>query len=190
MAERNTSTPASNSDDAVSGSIVPKVKELDAQFHAFMLARAQRNSSERSEEVMLAQGQAILTAESVDDIWRADMGGTVQVKDAPGLEVEIRSMEPVVSNRQDIDNQHGYYVSMDAVALGGPADVLTQNGLTPGQSFALQTGAELFVKKVRALEAAGAFPVKGVITRITTANGNTVMKLFPMPTRVSSGTAQ
>jgi len=155
------------------------------RFHATMLERAQatKDSGTLGQDVMESQISAILSAETEQDIWRADMGGTVQARDAHGLEVRILDFRPTISNRDDLENTHGYYVTMSAVVLGGPSDILQKNGLVVGQSFALQTGAELFVVKVAAFEAAGLLPKDGTISAIRTQSGNDVIKFWPMPER-------
>jgi len=155
------------------------------RMRQFMLARAQMNRGERATDVLDTQMDRIIAAGTEQEIWDADAGGTVQARDAIGLEVEIHAFEPVESTRQDIETRSGYYISIQAVCLGGPEEILTKNGLTPGQEFALQTGAELIVAKVRAFEAQDMLPVKGVIVGVTTQNG-TLLKLRPLPKRTVS----
>jgi hypothetical protein len=158
------------------------------QFHAMMLERARFVQEDRAEEVMLKQALQIIAASEsgdADAIARADMGGTVQARDAGTLEVEIRAVDPVISDREDIANNKGYYVSMDATVLGGDEDMLTRNGLVLGNDVVLQTGAELFVLKIVGLEKAGALPYRGRVVSIPTRSGNNVVKLMTLPKRVS-----
>lgn len=158
------------------------------QFHTMMLERAQFVQEDRAEEVMLKQALLIIAAGETGDaeaIAKADMGGTLQARDAGSLEVEIRSVDPVISDREDIENNKGYYVSMDATVLGGEEDMLTRNGLSLGGDVILQTGAELFVLKIVALEKAGALPYRGRVLSIKTRSGNSVVKLADLPRRVS-----
>lgn len=161
---------------------------LYEQFHATMLARAQQGQEDKeanAQAIMEAQMAAILTADNVGEIWAGDMGGTVQVKDAYDLEVKILSFRPDISDREDIDNSHGYYVTMDAVVLGGPSELLQKLGLKLGQTFVLQTGAELFVTKVATFEANGLLPVEGTIHGAKTRSGYKVAKFWPRAERVS-----
>jgi hypothetical protein len=162
--------------------------ELVDKFHAYMLDRA-KTSDNRSGDIMRDQAARILGAQSEDEIWDADTGGTVQCRDVPGLMVEITSFEPVVSNRTDIENSKGYYLTMQAIVLGGPDDILTRNGLAVGQSIALQTGADLLMLKVRAMEAGGYLPMRTLIKAYKTQSGNDVLKFERMPRMAQSGTA-
>jgi hypothetical protein len=176
------STTATTNGEVVSSGLVDK-------FHAYMLDRA-RTADNRSGEIMRDQTERILTAQTEDEIWDADTGGTIQCRDVPGLMVEIRSYEPVISNRTDIENSSGYYLSMDATVLGAlNDDVLTRNGLHVGQDIALQTGAWLLMSKVRAMEAGGYLPMRTLIKDYTTQSGNTVLKFARMPVMAQPGTA-
>jgi hypothetical protein len=162
--------------------------DLVDRFHAYMLDRA-KTADNRSGEIMRDQTERILSATTEDEIWDADTGGTVQCRDVPGLMVEIRGFEPVVSNRTDIENSSGYYLSMDATVLGGPDEILSRNGLSVGQDIALQTGAWLLMSKVKAMEAGGYLPMRTLIKSYTTQSGNTVLKFARMPRMAQSGTA-
>lgn len=156
------------------------------QFHVAMRKRATFVAEDRADEIMTQQALLILAAAEsgdADAIMRADMGGTVQARDAGTLEIEIHSMDPVTSNREDITGGHGYYISMQTTVLGGDEDMLTKLGLQVGADMVLQTGAELFVLKVAALEKAGALPYRGRVSSIPTRSGNNVVKLSALPRR-------
>ena len=151
------------------------------QFHDIMKERAGIVSTERGEEVMLKQALSILAADSVEDIEKADMGGTIQGRDVDGLEVTINSFEPVISTRDDLESSLGYYASCDAVVNRWDKDKLTRFGLEIGQNFVLQSGAPLFILKIAALEMAGALPYRGMVRAIKTQSDRSVVKLFPAP---------
>lgn len=151
------------------------------QFHDLMRQRAGIVSQERGEEVMLKQALSILAADSVEDIEKADMGGTIQGRDVDGLEVTINSFEPIITTRDDIESPLGYYVSCDAVVRRWDKDSLTRFGLEVGQNFVLQSGAILFILKVAALEMAGGMPYRGMVRAIPTQSKRHVVKLFPAP---------
>jgi hypothetical protein len=175
-------------DNTKTGTIAPRMD----RFHEYMLQRAGIDTN-RSVEVMAQQAAKIMAAADTGDadaIWNADMGGTIQMRDVAGTEWEIRSYEPVISNRTDLDNTNGYYVSCDATLMGGPEDVLTKNGLVIGQDYALQTGAELVMRKLRALEANGMLPTEAMVIGLTTASGNTVIKLGRPPKRAVKGKSE
>jgi hypothetical protein len=166
-------------------------RDLVTQFHAAMLQRARDNGAvDRTDDIMAQQAERILTAGSVDDILKADLGGTVQCRDVPNTYWEIRGFEPVASTRTFDDgeaNKYGYYLQADAVCLGGDQGTLTKNGLEVGTVYPLQTGAVLLMLKLRALEAADAFPIRLALIGTKTQSGNTVLKWGPMPTTAQSG---
>lgn len=173
-------------DDSSSGTVVSA--GLMDKFHAYMLDRARNNNSDdRSTEILAGQAERILTAETEDAIWDADTGGTVQCRDVPGLMVEIRSLEPVISNRADIDNSHGYYLSMDATVIGGPEELLAAQRLQIGEVIPLQTSAELLMFKIRAFEAHNMLPIRTLLKGTRTQSGNTVLKWERMPRMAQSG---
>lgn len=162
-----------------SGEVVT-VADLN-QFHSLMRERAGIVASDRGEEVMLKQALSILAADSIADIEKADMGGTIQGRDVDGLEVTINTFDPLISQREDIESPLGYYISCDAVARRWDKDKLNRFGLTIGDNFVLQTGAILFILKVAALEMAGGLPYNGMVRAIPTQSGFHVVKLFPAP---------
>lgn len=174
-------TPASRDGQALS---------LYRRYHATMLEKAIALSQDkaRTERIMAGQSDKILSATSLEDIWAADMAGTVQARDAENLEVTIYDYVPVLSNNVEITDGHGYYFSMNATAIGGPQEVLTRNSLTLGQDFVLQSGAELFTIKVSAMAEAGHLPQSGLIFPVPNTKG--MLKFYPLPKRVTPGTTE
>jgi len=145
----------------------------------------QQNMQEADGELIAADNlDRMLTADNDDDIWNADAGGTVQGRDAVGLEVEILDFKSTPSHKADIESN--YYGTMRATVLGGPTDVLTKNGLNVGDSIALQTGAENILGKVFAFHLRGRLPIRAIITGTTTQSGNEVLSIRPLPVRSSS----
>src|SRR5215510_7009968 len=160
------------------------------RFHAYMLQRAADRSDDRGSEVTDRQIEAIFTAADTGDtqaIMGADAGGTIQMRDAHYLQVRIYDMEPVRSNRTDLENSNGYYVSSNATVLGGPRDLLTRLAVQPGDKIVLQTGADLVMAKLRAFEANGDLPVDVQVTPFRTQSGFNVLKLTPLPETVTAG---
>lgn len=160
-----------------------------AQFHAYMLDRAQTETrpDDIADQISASNMEAIFSAETEDGIWSAGTGGTVQGRDAIGLEMEIRGFRAVRSTRQDIEGR-GYYITADATCLGGPEDTLRKLGIGPGEDFAFQTGADDIVYRLRAFELRDLFPVKAMVGGVTTQSGQTVLKLRPQPKRARPGT--
>jgi hypothetical protein len=156
-----------------------------AQFRAYMAQRAAQESAQNAEDVSAAQINKVFAGETEDDIFGAVEGGTVQARDAVGLEIEIHSMRMQESDRYD---GSPYYANLDVTVLGGPREVLTRNGLTVGGNAVLQTGAEIIIAMVRAFEARNLMPVKCVIAGTETSSGYTVLKLARMPERSTAST--
>jgi hypothetical protein len=174
------------------------------QFHEYMRRRAADEATQRPEslaqEIAARNADQIFAAAmsengSIDDIWNAGSGGTIQARDCfnneGGLEIQIRSFRPDLSKRVFEDGNeasHGYYITCDATVLGGPASLLRQLGLSIGEEFALQTGADDIVFRLRAFELRNALPVSGVITGVKTSRDFNVVKFRPLPKRAQTGT--
>jgi hypothetical protein len=176
----------------ITGDVVSKARSLTADFHRFMLSRAEdagTDSQDRGQEIMEAQAMAILTAEGTDAILNADLLGTVQCRDVPGTFWELTGFDVLKGNREDIENSHGYYVQFHATCIGGDAKIMASNGLKVGTSYPLQTSALLLTTKARALEADGAYPIQLALIGNKTGSGNTVLKWGPMPVTVMQGSA-
>lgn len=167
-----------------------KAHTLTEQFHAFMRSMAEdsvADMGDRAEEIMEQQAMRILMAEDTESIMSADMGGTVQCRDVPGTYWLIRGFTVLRSNRDDIDNSHGYYVQFDADCIGGDAEVMSKNGLKPGLTYPLQTSAILLTTKVRALAAKDALPARLALVGQKTGSGNVVLKWGNLPVTVMQG---
>lgn len=165
------------------------------QFHASMRQRAAdegNNAQEIREAISAHNADQIFSAAenpnaTAEDILNAGASGAVQGRDAVGLEVRINGFRVDESTRQDLEGTNGYYVTCDSVVLGGPEETLRKLGLDVGDEFALQTGADGIIFKLRALEMRGMLPVDVLIWGITTQAGNTVLRLKPVPRRVAQG---
>jgi hypothetical protein len=179
MADKTVATPAHEGQ-------VMQTRPAD-KFRAYMLERASRESSTDSSEVSANQVDKILSAVNEDDIWDADQGGTIQGKDVIGIVVEIRSMRMQASDRFD---GSPYYANLDVTCLGGPAEVLARASLSVGESFVLQTGAELIIAKVRAFEAHGKLPLVAMIAGTRTSSGFDVLKLARPPSGTVTSTTE
>lgn len=149
-------------------------------------------------QISARNADAIFTAETEDDIWAAGTGGTIQGRDAVGLELEIFNYRPVLSNRlfdgEDEATRKGYYVSCDAQVIGGPADVLRKLDIAVGDEIAFQTGSDDIEYRLRAFQLRGFLDpatgktVKGRVKGIETSSGNTLLKLERLPVRAVPAT--
>jgi hypothetical protein len=157
-----------------------KAMKLYEQFHGTMLERARQNglSDEDKTQITADQIARIFAGDSTEAIWQADMGGTVQARDAHNMKVRILDFRPVVSTKE-FANSHGWYGTMNAVCLGGPMHILRACGLKVGDDFVLQTGADLFLAKVAAFESRDDLPLDGTVQATETASGNHVIKFWP-----------
>lgn len=173
--------------ESQTGTVVARRVEA---FHTRMIERAGL-STDRAADVMASQGEKILAATTVEQIWNADTGGTIQMRDVPNTVWQIASFEPVTSNNPAIENSRGYYMSCEATYLGGGTkEIVTQYGLVVGQTYALQTGADLVMYKLAMFEAADALPIRAMILGIKTAAGRTVVKLAEPPDMAMAGEAE
>lgn len=155
-----------------------KVREYMRQ-----LARVQADDATDAEDIANRQIVALMSAESEDEIWDADQGGTVQMRDAVGLEAEIREFRFLESSDPGKQTRSGTYITCDAVTLGGPAELLRKLGTAPGAEIVLQTGAELVVTKLLAFQNRDLLPVRAVISGTETRSGNMVLRLTRPPVR-------
>jgi hypothetical protein len=192
------------------------VAQLDRmeQFHQYMRERAAHEAQNRpvtlAAEISGRNMEAIFAAAEKNpeddgdaDLWDAGNGGAIQGRacipdeGGNGLEVEIRSFRPDLSTRSfesdnDVDNSKGYYITCDCVCLGGPRDLLRKLGLTVGQEFAMQTGADDIIFRLRAFEVREQvtgkvkFPVRAQLTGIKTGSDNKVLKLRQLPVRTAT----
>lgn len=172
------------------------------EYRSYMFRWASDNgtdSKELAQSISARNMHAIFSAETEDDIWAAGTGGAVQGRDAVGLELEIHDYRPVLSTRvfdgEDEATRKGYYISADAVVIGGPADVLRKLDVQIGNEIAFQTGADDVEYRLRAFQlrgflnpAEGKF-IRAVVRGIDTASGNTVLKLGPVPVRAVPASA-
>lgn len=201
-------------DTTHTGEVTTNAIDRMAQFHAYMVARAEQEKANRpdslADEISARNMEEIFAAAEKEDdpngdaLWDAGSGGAIQGRNAvpdeggTGLEIEIRGWRPDVSTRtfEDAsgeDQGKGYYVTIDAVCLGGPRDLLRKLALSPGQEFALQTGADDIVFRLRAWEireqktGSTQFPVRAVLVGVKTGSDYKVLKLKPAPVRTVQG---
>lgn len=167
-------------------------------FHESMRRRAKDEAQNRpanlAEEISAKNADQIFAAATKEgatmaDVWRAGSGDALQGRDIIGLETRIYGFNVDESTRTDLENDtSGYYLTLDAMVLGGPEDVLRKLGVGIGDEVAIQTGADDPVFRMRAAELVNAFPLDVVWVGRGTRSGNTVLKLKPAPLRAMAGT--
>jgi hypothetical protein len=191
--------------------IDPSIDRM-GQFHEFMRQRA---VAERTAVGNVAQQISARNADQIfaavekddgtdEDIWNAGTGGALQGRDAVnedgGLEIRIYGFRPDESTRtfegEDEETRKGYYVTIDAMVIGGPDSLLRTRGLEIGQEIALQTGADDVIFRLRAFElrsqktGRSAFPLDARLVGVKTSKDNTILKLRPLNRRAQAGTVQ
>lgn len=181
-------------DTTVTGSVVSdpehKIKADKLRNHWRNLAEQDKADATDAEDIANKQIAALLDAKTEDEIWDADKGSAIQMRDAIGLEIEIMEFHFLYGDDPGKATRSGTYISCDAITIGGPADLLRKLGTYPGDAVTLQTGAELIVAKLTALRHADALPAKAVIAGTETRSGNTVLRLVRAPVRTVPGTVQ
>jgi len=165
-------------------------------FHGAMRRRAKDEAANRpaslGEEISAKNADQIFAAAVKDgatmaDVWAAGTGDALQGRDIVGLETRLYGFNTDESTREDIENSNGYYLTFEAVILGGPEELLRKLGVNPGDEVAIQTGADDPVFRARAAELVNGFPFDAVWVGRKTKAGNTVLKLKPAPKRAMSG---
>lgn len=139
------------------------------QFAEYLARRAENDGATRGYEVASNQMDKLLTAETEQEIWDADEGGTVNGQDMIDVELNIRGFKVAVSS-DEYEATLGVYILIDAVRLDN------------GEEVIVNTGAPLIITKLRMFEAREMLPVNGVI-RGTKARNGTVLKLRPLSAR-------
>jgi hypothetical protein len=153
--------------------IAPRAHE---QFIEYLARRAEADGATRSFDVAANQMDKLLNAETEQEIWDADEGGTFSGQDMIDIELLIRGYKVAVSS-DEYDSPLGVYILIDAVRLD------------TGDEIVVNTGSPLIITKLRKLESRELLPAEAVIRGYKAAKG-TVLKLKQIPARaVQSQTA-
>jgi len=167
MTEQSVTKAAGNDN----GEIV--VVRLYEKFVDGLKRRAEVDSANRGFDIASKQIDAILAAETEADFWDADISGTVNGQDMMDIEMMVRAVTFAESS-DEYDAPLGVYAIVDATRLDN------------GEECIISTGAPLVVAKLRAAEARDMFPL-GCVIKGTKAGKGTVLKLRPLPVRVTPG---
>lgn len=151
--------------------ITPKPHE---RFIRSLNLRAEREGATLGRDVSLSQIDKILAAETAEDIWEADEGGTISGQDAIDMEIEIMSFT-VAPSAEEYDATLGVFINIKARKMEDDEEIV------------INTGADKIIAKLAAFESKGLLPVEGVIRGVKTRNG-TMLTLRPLPRRATPGT--
>jgi hypothetical protein len=155
-------------DDTQAGTAVA-VKPHE-RFIASLVRQAEANALIHGKDVSLSQVDRILSAETAEEIWDADEGGTVSGQDMIDVEIQILDFTPLPSADQ-YDTTLGVYANITAIRMDTGEDVI------------INTGADKIITKVAKFKSQGMLPIGAVIRGVTTAGGTTMLKLRPLPPR-------
>jgi hypothetical protein len=148
------------------------------RFKDYMQARAELDSDGLAYDVAQSQMDKILTAESEQDIWDADQLSMLNAKSLVDVEQAIYSFTVHKSSRQDFETPLGVFVVVHAARM------------SDGEELVWNTGANLIITKLRAMEARGFVgegkPLYAVVKATPATNGD-VLKLRPVPVRAVQG---
>lgn len=139
----------------------------------YLASRAEESETVRGSDVMDQQLDAMLAAETPEDIWEADSGGTIAGQNFTDVPIRITGYS-VVKGGEQFAAPLGVYILITATVLDGA----NAEGADTGDTVTLNTGAPLIIGKLRVLEANGLLPVDCFIKGTKTPNG-TVLKLRP-----------
>jgi hypothetical protein len=144
-----------------------------ANLKARAVAAQGDDGKKRSFEIAASQMDKILTAETEEDIWDADEGGTVSGKDFTDIAIEINGYELTESDDK-YDSPLGVYVNINATTLQ------KAKGYDVGEIVIINTGATLIITKLEAFRSKGLIPGLRCIIKGTEAKNGTVLKLRPL----------
>jgi hypothetical protein len=153
--------------------LAPKPHE---RFIGSLMARAEREGQTLGRDVSLSQIDKVLQAETEEDVWNADEGGTVSGQDMIDVEMQILSIT-VAPSSDEYDATLGVFINIKAIRLD------------TGDEIVVNTGADKIITKLVKFESMGLLPIEGVIRGVKTRNG-TMLTLRPLPKRaVTPGSA-
>lgn len=141
-----------------------------AAFAEYLQTRATATpTKQRALEVSVNQVEAILAASedgSDDDIWDADRGGTIGLRDIAGAVIRIHSIEISIANDPAYEADLGVFALIYATMLYDP-----ERNYPAGADVVINTGVGRVITKLRAFEARDKFPLDALVTAIKSQSG-------------------
>lgn len=145
------------------------------RFAVYARDRAQLEASIVAEELANAQGDAILTATTEEELdaamQTASLMGLRELSD--GTEITIHGFHYAPGSRSEFANRLGIFAVIEATVFDDSGN---------GRSINLDTGVERVIKYLRMAEAMGLFPVQRRISKTVTGNGE-MITLLPLKKR-------
>lgn len=152
------------------------------RFVEYMVRRAEVEGPQMASEVSGDSIDKIVTAQTVEDVWAADEGGTISGQDFEDVEHRINSFM-VAPSSDEYSANLGVYVAIKATLLQ------EYDGKPPGTEVTIVTGAASLIAKLRMFEQMNALPIDGIIKGTKTAKG-TLLRYRPVPKRAITVTAE
>jgi len=151
---------------------IPAKRPVD-KFAEYAMDRAEMEAPLVAQELGTAQGEAILTATTPEELEKAmEMAGLVGLRDLEdGTEIEIRGFHFAPGTRSDFRNRFGVFAVMDCVII------------ETGREVAIDTGVERILMWLRAYEVMGAYPIQRRVSKVQTGSGNDMITLLPLKKR-------
>jgi hypothetical protein len=143
------------------------------RFKASLQERAAETQKDknRGSEIVQDQANKILTAQTLEEVWEADEGGTVSGKNFTDIPMQILSYDLAPSS-DEYESDLDVYVNMRVVVLE------SGNGYSPGDEVIVNVGGTLIVTKLEMFRNFDAFPQDAVIKQY-----GRVLKLRPVGNR-------
>jgi len=155
-----------------------KTPSVIDRFASTMRARAKLDESMADKgagmEAVMARN---LQAETIEDLWDADEGGTPSAEDFADVEHRIDSFDVLSSKNEEYDTKR----------LGDSFLLVHGTRLDNGEEIIYNTSAALLVTKLMGFERLNALPVDVVIRATALEGVKKVLKYRPVPKRAISG---
>jgi hypothetical protein len=147
------------------------------RFVASLQRRAQEQTDRGHFELTANQMDKILTAETDEEIWDADEGGLIALKDLVGAELRITEFHEEKSTDPEMDNGLGVFIV-------GTATLLNDACGTPGEEIQFNSGVATVITKLESFRSRGTWPLETLVTGVKSKKGEMV-RLRPVPRRVT-----
>jgi len=180
-----------NGEQAVTGEITREMPASVRRLMSLMSGRAHLDESE-TPTANYDQLDAILTAESEDEMWDADDRGILGGRDLAGIAMRVMRFDVKYGNRDDVSSPfvdptgRKMYLLIDSVRISERAN-RQDKGPQPGELFTWNTSAPRIVGKLFWLEQNNKLPAEVLIEAIQLGGSQAVLKLKPAPRMVTAG---
>jgi hypothetical protein len=152
------------------------------RFVASLQKKAEAERERGHFDLTANQMDAALTAETEQEIWDADEGGLVALKDLIGAELEITDYRELPSTDPTMDNGLGVFII-------GTATLMNDVCGTVGEVIQFNTGVPTVIAKLAAFKSHGIWPLRTLVSGVKAGKGEMV-RLRQIPKRITAGKAE